>query len=110
MACPSLRFKTRKVSRSLSSYTKASNFAFRLLHAVLSLRTLSDMLAAVTTIAPQIPDRQLQVGTNEVQEWEQTTLERALDAAESKALGYIDGQSVVHHCLLYRDVMYIQTR
>ena len=68
------------------------------------------MLAAVTAIAPPLPDRQLQVGTDEVQEWEQTTLEMVLDAAESKALGYMDGRPLVHHCLHYRDVAYIQTR
>jgi hypothetical protein len=75
--------------------------ARRFLHAVLSLPTVWDMLAAVEAIAPDTP---------EAQEWARTALERILDAAESKPLDYMDGESVVRLSVLYRDIEYIKTR
>ncbi len=66
------------------------------------------MLWGVAAIAP--PPREPHLGADDIHEWEQTTLESVLNAAESKTLGYLDGEAVIDHCLIYRDIEYIQTR
>ncbi|KJR84177.1 uncharacterized protein SPSK_08664 [Sporothrix schenckii 1099-18] len=87
--------------------------------AVLALPALSDAFNAINTICPTSTNSQATKsvasssgaidGTSR-EEWAQTTTEMLVDKLGSKALGYVDGKTIVTHCLSYYTIDQIETR